>query len=110
MYRDRQKEHVKCRDCRKGMAEGSLEAYFDDTAWEVKGGQVKLDRHSHGRGDGTTHLSDRVPYQGGDEGMPSRGLPGEVRDTDGDEGSFLAPACPGCRDQIPGWGHEGSRI
>ena len=60
-----------------------------------------LDQISHGSR-GTTHLSDRFPYQGGDEGMPSGGLPRKGRDTDGDEGAFLAPACPGHRDHLGG--------
>ena len=54
------------------------------------------------RGLGTTHLSARVPYQGGDEGIPSAGLPGKGRDADGDEGAFLVPACPGRRDHLGG--------
>ena len=74
----------------------------DDTAWEGKVVQVELYRRSHGRRRGTTHLSDRVPYQGGGEGMPSGGLPGKVRDTDGNEGAFLAPGCPGHRDHLGG--------
>ena len=74
----------------------------DDTVWEVKGGKVELDQRSHSCRRGTTHLSDIVPYQGGDEGMPSAGLPGKVRDTDGDEGAFLAPACLGRRDHLGG--------
>ena len=80
-----------------GRVTGSLS---DDTAWEGKGGQVELDRRSHRRRRGTTHLSDRVPYQGGDEGIPSGGLPGKGRDADGDEGAFMAPACPGRRDHL----------
>ena len=34
--------------------------------------------------------------------MPSGDLPGKGRDTDGDEGAFLAPACPGHRDHLGG--------
>ena len=45
---------------------------------------------------------DRVPYQGGDEGIPSGGLPGKGRDADDDEGAFLAPACPGRRNHLGG--------
>ena len=73
----------------------------DDTAWEGKGGKVELDRIIHGRR-GTTHLSDRVTYQGGDKGLPSGGLTRKGQDTDGDEGEFLAPACPGHRDHLGG--------
>ena len=62
---------------------------------------MELDRSRHGRR-GTTHPSDRVPDQGGDEGMISGGLPRKGRDTDGDEGAFLAPACPGHRDHLGG--------
>ena len=41
------------------------------------------------------NLSDRFPYQGRDEGMPSGGLSRKGQDTDGDEGALLSPACPG---------------
>ena len=34
--------------------------------------------------------------------MPSGGIPGKGRDADGDEGTFLAPACPVCRDHLGG--------
>ena len=34
--------------------------------------------------------------------MASRGMPGKGRDADSDEGEFLAPACPGCRDHLGG--------
>ena len=82
----------------------------DDTAWEGKGGQVELDRRSHRRRRGTTHLSDRVPYQGGDEGMPSGGLPGKGRDADGDEGTFMAQTCKGRRDHLGGVKPSSSKV
>ena len=41
---------------------------LDDTAWEGKGGQVELDRRSHMRRRGTTHLLDGVPDHGGGRG------------------------------------------
>ena len=63
---------------------------------------MALDQRSHGRRRGTTHPSDRVPDQGGDEGMPSGGLPGKGREMDGNEGEFLAPACPEHRDHLGG--------
>ena len=75
---------------------------LDDTAREGKRGLVELDQHSHGRRSGTTHLSDRVPDQGGDEGMPSGGQPRKGRDTDSNEGAFLAPACLGHCDHLGG--------
>ena len=74
----------------------------DDAAWEVKGRQVELDLRIHGRRRGTAHLSDRIPDQGGDKVMPSRGLLGKGRDTDGNEGEFWTLACPGHRDHIGG--------
>ena len=46
---------------------------------------MELDQRSHGRRRGTTHLSDRAPYQGGDEGIPSGGMPRKGRDADADE-------------------------
>ena len=61
---------------------------------------MELNRRSHGRRRGTTHLPDRVPYQGGDEGMPSGGLPKKGRDADGNESAFLAQACLGRRDHL----------
>ena len=64
---------------------------------------MELDRRSNvRRRRGTKHLSDIVPHQGGDKGMPSGGLPGKDRDADGDEGAFLAQTCPGCRDHLGG--------
>ena len=74
----------------------------DDTTWEGKEGKVELDRRSHRRRRGTTHLLDRVTGQGGDEGMPSGGLPGKDRDTDGDESAFLVPAFPGHHNHLGG--------
>ena len=56
---------------------------------------MELNRRSHRRRRGTTHLPDRVPYQGGDEGMTSGGLPKKGRDADGDEGALLAPGMCG---------------
>ena len=82
----------------------------DGTSWEGEGEHVELDRRSHGRRWGTTRLSDRVPYQGGDKGMHSGGLPGKVRDTDGDEGSFLDQTCTGCRDHLGGGKPPSSKV
>ena len=61
-----------------------------------------MDRRIHGRRRRrvTKNLSDRVPHQGGYEGMPSGGLPGKGRDADGDEGTFMAQTCPGRRDHL----------
>ena len=56
---------------------------------------------SHGRR-GNTNLLDRFPNQRRDEGVPSGGLPRKGRDTDGDEGSFMASACPGHHDHLGG--------
>ena len=75
---------------------------LDDTSWEGKGGKVDLDRRSHGRRKGTTHIFYRVPYQGWYKGMPSGGLPRKGQDTDGDEDAFLSPGCPGHRDHLGG--------
>ena len=74
----------------------------DGTAREGQVRKVELDRCSHGRMGGTDHLSDRVPYQGGDEGITSGGLPGKGQDTDVDEGTFLAQTCTGRRDHLGG--------
>ena len=46
------------------------------------------------------NLSDRFPYQGRDEGIPSGGLPRKGWDTDGDEDAFMALACPEHCDHI----------
>ena len=63
----------------------------DGTAWEDQEKNVELDRRSYRsrRRGGANNLSDRVP-QGGDEGVPSGGVPRKGRDTDSDEGTFLA--------------------
>ena len=73
----------------------------NDTAWEGKVRQVELERSSHGRRV-NTNLLDRFPDQGRDKVMPSVGLPRKGRDMDGDEGAFMAPACPGYRDHLGG--------
>ena len=72
---------------------------------------MDLDRRSYGRGGrgGSNNISDRVP-QGGDEGVSSGRVPGKGRDTDGDEGTFLATACAGCRDHIGGGKPPSSKI
>ena len=70
------------------------------TAWEGQGIKVVMDSRIQGMMGVTDHLSDRVPYQGGDEGMPSGGLPGKGQDADGNEGTFLAQTCTGRRDHL----------
>ena len=62
---------------------------------------MDLEQISHRRRR-NTNLSDRFPDQGRYEGMPSGELPRKVWDTDGDEGAFLSPACPGHRDHLGG--------
>ena len=62
---------------------------------------MELERISHGRRI-NTNLSDIVPDQGRDEGIPSGGMTRKGWDTDGDEDTFLAPACPGHRDHLGG--------
>ena len=81
----------------------------DDAAWEGEGGQVELERISHGRRR-DKNLSDRVPDQGRDEGMPSGGLPRKGWDTDGNEDAFLSTACPGHRDHIGGGKHPTPKV
>ena len=62
---------------------------------------MELERLSHG-GRRTKNISDRVPDEGMAKGLPSGGLPRKGWYTDGDEGAFLAPACPVCRDHLGG--------
>ena len=64
---------------------------------------MDLDQRSYGRGGrgGANKIPDRVP-QGEVEGVSSGRVPGKVRDTDGDEGAFLATACAGRRDHLGG--------
>ena len=62
---------------------------------------MELDQRRHRRRwRVTTHLSDRVYHQRGDEGMPSGGLPRKGRDADGDEGAFLTQTCLGRCDHL----------
>ena len=42
------------------------------------------------------------PHQGGDNGIPSEGLPGKGRDADSNEVAFLAQTCLGRRDHLGG--------
>ena len=89
----------------RGLQEGDGSRFagnpLDDTTWEGESGQVELEQSSHRRRI-KSNISDRVTDQGSEEGIPSGGLPRKGRDTDGDEGSFLAPACPGHRDHLGG--------
>ena len=52
-----------------------------------------MDGRGHGGG-GAENVSDGVP-QGGDNGLPSRRVPGEGRDEDGDTRALLEKACAG---------------
>ena len=61
-------------------------------------------------GGGTNHLLDRGPFQGGDEGIPSRGLPRKGRDADGDESIFLAQTCMERRDHLGGGKFPSSKV
>ena len=63
----------------------------DDAAQEGKGGKVELERLSHGRG--AKNISDRLPDQWRSEGVSCGGLPRKGWDKDGDEDTFLQPAC-----------------
>ena len=74
---------------------------LDDAAWEGEGGKLELERINHGRRR-NTNLSDKVPNQGRDEGVPSGGLPRKGWDTDGNEDAFLSPACSGHCDHLGG--------
>ena len=72
---------------------------------------MELDRRNYvRRRGGSDHLLDRVPYQGGDEGMPSGGLPGKGRDADDEEGTFLAQTCTGLRDHLGGGKPPSSKV
>ena len=85
---------------RKGV-DGRVIGYtLHDIAWKNQGEMVELNQHSYGGGrGGANNISDSVP-QGGDAGVSSGRLPGKGQDEDGDEGAFLAPACPGCHDHL----------
>ena len=74
---------------------------LNGTAWENQGKNVELDQRSYRRRrrGGGNNISDRVP-QGGDGGVPSKGVPRKGRDMDGNEGAFQAPECPGRRDHL----------
>ena len=89
----------------RGMREGDdgrvAAILSDDIAWEGEGGQVELEQISHRRRR-NTDLSDRVPDQGSDKGIPSGGLPRKGWDMDGNEGAFLSPARKGHHDRIGG--------
>ena len=70
-----------------------------------------MNKRSHRRRRrGTKHLSVRVPHQGGDEGLPSGGLPGKGRDADGDAGTCLAQTRPGRRDHLGGGKTHPSKV
>ena len=64
---------------------------------------MDMDRRSYGRErrGRNKDILDRVP-QGGDKGVSSGQVPGKGRDTDGDEGAFLATTCSGRHDHLGG--------
>ena len=81
------------------------------TEWENQGKNVEMDQRSYRmrrRGE-SNNLLDRVP-QGGDEGVPSGGVPGKGRDADGDEVTFLAQTCTGRRDHLGGGKPPSSKV
>ena len=101
-YRERKTERVECGDCRKGMASGLLEVHR-----MVQHGKAKADRWSWtnaatGGGGGPTTYRIEFPTKGGDEVLPSGGLPGKGRDANGDEGTCMAQTCTGRRDHLGG--------
>ena len=53
-----------------------------------------MDGRGHGGGGGTTDVSNGVP-KGGDKGLPSRRVPGEGGDEDGDARALLEKARAG---------------
>ena len=108
-YCERQKERVKCGDCGKEMMAGLLEAHR-----MIQNGKAKADKWSWtetatGGGEPQTYHIE-FPAKGGDKGMPSGGLPRKGQDMDGDEGAFLAPACPGHRDHLGGGKPPASKV
>ena len=72
----------------------------DDSAQEGEGGKVNLERLSYGKG--AKNILDRLPDQGRAMGVPLGGLPRKGWDKDGDEDTFLQPACLGHRDHLGG--------
>ena len=60
----------------------------DDATRKVEGGKMELDHLSHGGGR-TKNISDIFTDQGRAKGLPSGGLPGKGRDTDGNEDASL---------------------
>ena len=100
-YRERQKERVKCGECGKEMAVGSLASHWMTQHVKVKEEQWIWNASSMG-GRRTKNISDRVPNQGRAEGLPSGGLPRKGWDKDGDDDAFLQPACPGHCDHLGG--------
>ena len=109
-YRERKRERVECRECGKGMAAGSLDAHR-----MVQYGKAKAERWSWtdaatgGGGEPTIYWIE-FPTKGGGKGMPSEGLPGKVRDADGDEGTFMAQACTGRCDHLGGGKPPSSKV
>ena len=88
---------------RKGDGSGVTGHTPSGTAWENQVKKVELELHSYRRmrRGVANNLSDIFP-QGGDEGVPSGGVPGKGRDADSDEGTFMAQKCTGRCDHLGG--------
>ena len=72
----------------------------DDAAQKGEVGPVELGSISHGRR--ATNISDSFTDQGRAEELPCGGLPRKGWYKDGNEDTFLQPACTGHRDHLGG--------
>ena len=101
-FRERKRERVKCGDCGKEVATGSLDSHRMSQHGKARERRwTWTDAATGGRRGRASDILDRVP-QGGDEGVSSGRISREGRDTDGDAGALLETAREGHRDNLGG--------
>ena len=102
-FRERNRERVKCGDCGKEVAAGSLDSHRMSQHGKAQEKRWTCTDAATGgwRRVRATDIPDRVPQEGG-RGVSSGRLSGEGRDTDGDVGALLDEAWEGYSDHIGG--------
>ena len=102
-FRERKRERVECRYCRKEMAAGSLDSHRMSQHGKARERRWTWTDAAMGGRVGVEPKTYRIEFpKGGDGGVSSERMPGKGRDKDGDEGAFLERACKGRRDHLGG--------
>ena len=98
--RERKRERVTCGDCGKEMAAGSLDSHR--MTQHGKAREIKWSWTDAATG-GEEQQTYRMEFpKGGDNGMPSRRVPGEGRDKDSDARALLEESRAGHNHHLGG--------